>query len=115
MLPPKYRLFYATESFAYFTDKPLTGPSRLRMPVYDGDPEAVEDHIKVAYDGDLMPDEHSPFTVDEINQGAASWLSDGNDTCAWAGDSFQDFVRTVEAAGGDVYLTAATMRKSGAL
>jgi hypothetical protein len=80
-------------------------------PIPGRDEEGAWQIVKVAFEGDFREpcDGHlnSPYSVKQINTGAVPWLRSWDDPPAiqiWAGMPLSEFMRTVEAEGGTVYL-----------
>lgn len=120
--------------FAYFTSIPLSkqwgddwddapyehnagDPYDTHCPKKGAAERVAHDLVKVAWDADyITPNEshvNSPWSVQAINSGAIAWLIPNRwdklgDECdirpIHAGVTLIEFVRTVEASGGVVYI-----------
>lgn len=119
-------LCYVRPPWAYFTSRPLaeqTGDDWHKKYYGTNSGEPDEDNpgeiLKVAYDGGFeSPYEKSmgawgstcPFSVDDINTGAAPWLlgrtSEGDAIPIPAGVETEEFARLIERGGGRVYYPA---------
>lgn len=119
------KLCYIDESWAYFTDQPITGEGRQWGDDWDDAPYehnagSPYDHhgeniVKCAWEGEFdSPSSHfgnSPYSVDRINQGVVPWLV----SCKWrsgppvvinAGVSPVEFVALITEGGGKTYWPA---------
>jgi len=115
---PQYKLCYVDGGNAYFTTLPLEDQ--------DGDDwnDASYEHnaglpydrdgiiLKLKFDHGFLHEPceghtNSPWSVQQINQGGAPWLSGserGRIRYIWAGADPEEFRRVVEGAGGAVYV-----------
>jgi len=119
-MDPTYRLCYVKDSWAWFTSLSLKqqwGSGWAKRPYeYNASPLGIPDGtdhrmVKVAFDGEFRQPcdgfDNSPYSVEQINAGAAAWLAPGifadHNVVIPAGTTLADFVTLVEEAGGTVY------------
>lgn len=113
----EYKLCYVDDSFAYFTRLPLSkqwGDDWNDAPYEHNAGEPYNDDgadiIRLAYHGDLQTPcsgySNSPYSVKDINLGAAAWLYDRygkTGVVIHAGISVEGFINLVRKANGRVY------------
>lgn len=116
------KLCYADDSWAYFTDQPLTGENCQWGDDWNDVPwehnagtpytSSGEKIVKVAWEGPFeLPGDYSansPYSVEMINAGAVAWLirdrhESGPMVVIPAGVSVEEFIEKIESCGGKVY------------
>ena len=109
------RLCYIDGPWAYFTAETQKGDDWNDVPYEHNAGEPYGDFIRLGFhdgtgSGYLRPCEfhcNSPWSVDDINAGAAPWLrtvSGGILVTLKAGATIPEFVRWIETTGGIVYV-----------
>lgn len=115
----KYKLCYVDDKVAYFTNKDLSeqwGDDWDDAPYEHNAGEPYSDNedqiIKVMFDSNLIEPRYeyhnSPFSVDDINNGAIAWLRsrnyEDNKVFISAKTTIKEFIEKVEASGGEVFI-----------